>query len=220
MVMPILQGKLRGYRWVVGSSTHGCWLGSYEHAKRRLFEQIVKPGDVVYDVGANVGFYSLLASELVSTSGRVFAFEPVPRNIDLLKRHIQINKRENVCIIECVVGDSIGTARFVLGDDYSTGSIASSGSLLVQTLTLDSLVNQETILPPNVVKIDVEGAELEVLTGAQGILEHRRCSIFLSTHGQDIHQECCKRLQMFGYRLRPITDIPLANSDEILATPG
>ena len=62
LAMPVLQGPLRGYRWIVGSSNHGCWLGSYEYAKQRLFAQMVRSGDVVFDVGANVGFYTLLAA--------------------------------------------------------------------------------------------------------------------------------------------------------------
>lgn len=81
LVVPILQGKLKGRKWVVGSSKHGCWLGSYEYHKRRLFEQLIRPGDTVFDIGAHVGFYTLLASILTGPAGRVFAFEPLPRNL-------------------------------------------------------------------------------------------------------------------------------------------
>src|ERR1035438_590714 len=63
--MPILQGPLYGKRWIVGSSNHGCWLGSYEYPKQKAISAAIKRGDVVYDLGANVGFYSLLASVLV-----------------------------------------------------------------------------------------------------------------------------------------------------------
>lgn len=59
LVLPVLQGPLRGRRWIVGSGVHGYWLGSYELAKRRRFEQLVQPGQVVYDIGAQVGYYSL-----------------------------------------------------------------------------------------------------------------------------------------------------------------
>ena len=63
-VLPILQGQLRGKKWVVGAGNHSYWLGSYEMHKRQAFEREVKPGMVVFDVGANVGFYSLLAAYL------------------------------------------------------------------------------------------------------------------------------------------------------------
>src|SRR3989454_7017615 len=85
LAVPIRQGALRGKRWVVGSSTHGCWLGSYEYTKRKLFESYVIAGDVVYDIGANVGFYTLLASVLVGRGGQVVAIEPLPRNIAYLR---------------------------------------------------------------------------------------------------------------------------------------
>src|SRR5688572_25202486 len=87
----ILQGRLRGKRWIAGSSTHGCWLGSYESDKRQLFESSITPGDVVFDIGANVGFYTLLASDLVGSSGHVYSFEPVPRNIEFLNEHLSLN---------------------------------------------------------------------------------------------------------------------------------
>src|SRR6267143_3626666 len=61
-VVPVLQGELRGTRWIVGSSTHGCWLGTYEHENQRLFASLVLASGLVYDLGANVGFYTLLAA--------------------------------------------------------------------------------------------------------------------------------------------------------------
>jgi hypothetical protein len=61
----ILQGPLRGKRWIAGSSNHGCWLGSYEAAKQRKIIEFLRPGMVCWDVGVNVGFYTLLFAELV-----------------------------------------------------------------------------------------------------------------------------------------------------------
>src|SRR5215471_5126199 len=78
--VPILQGQLKGKWWIAGSNSHGCWLGSYEFDKRRLFEQTIKPGATVFDIGANVGFYTLLSSVLVGSGGKVYTFEPVPSN--------------------------------------------------------------------------------------------------------------------------------------------
>src|SRR5437899_3136746 len=68
----VLGGSLRGARWVVGSASHGCWLGWYEADKQRAFASLVKRGDVVFDIGAHVGFYTLLASRLCGPSGHVF----------------------------------------------------------------------------------------------------------------------------------------------------
>ena len=60
-VVPILTGRLRGRKWIVGSGDHSCWIGSYELEKQRAFAQVVHPGETVFDLGANVGFYTLLA---------------------------------------------------------------------------------------------------------------------------------------------------------------
>jgi hypothetical protein len=78
-VARLLQGRLRGARWIVGPGTHGCCLGTYELPKQREFDKAVREGHVVYDVGANVGFYSLLAACCVGENGKVHAFEPLPR---------------------------------------------------------------------------------------------------------------------------------------------
>jgi hypothetical protein len=72
LVLPILQGALRGKKWTAGSATHGCWLGSYEYHKQKALQQRLKAGEVVYDIGANVGFYSLLSSVLVGNRARLF----------------------------------------------------------------------------------------------------------------------------------------------------
>src|SRR5256885_1092969 len=64
-VLPILQGPGRGLRWIVGSYNHGCWLGSYEYEKQVVLQRLVQKGNVVYDIGAHVGFFTLIFSRLV-----------------------------------------------------------------------------------------------------------------------------------------------------------
>ena len=105
--VPILQGPLRGYRWIVGSGVHGYWLGTYELQKQRAFWESIKPGMVVFDIGAHVGFYTMLASVALGEQGEVIAFQPFPHNVGFLKRHLAINNRRNVRIIEAGVGDRV-----------------------------------------------------------------------------------------------------------------
>lgn len=216
--VPILQGRLRGKRWIVGSCTHGCWLGSYEYEKRRLFERTIQPGSTVYDVGANVGFYTLLASVLVGASGRVVAFEPVPRNLSLLHEHLRLNRVENVRVVEAAVAEREGRARFDLGPHASMGRLSEGGSLEISTVVLDPLVASAELPPPDVMKIDVEGAEGLVLRGAQSVLTDRRPEIFLSTHGPEVHRECTGLLLSLGYRLTPIDGGDMDSCTEVLAT--
>jgi hypothetical protein len=112
----ILQGPLQGKRWIAGSFNHGCWLGSYEAAKQRKIIEFVRPGMVCWHVGANVGFYTLLFAELVDASGgRVFSFEPFPRNVELLRRHVEMNRFRKVRIFPCALGDFDGEAKLTLG---------------------------------------------------------------------------------------------------------
>lgn len=83
-VVRIVQGPLRGKRWIAGSSNHGCWLGSYELAKQKKVIELVRPGMVCWDVGAHMGFYTLVFAEVSGLAGRVFAFEPLPRSVELV----------------------------------------------------------------------------------------------------------------------------------------
>ncbi len=215
--MPILQGRLRGKKWIVGSSIHGCWLGSYEYEKQQLFAQHIISGSVVYDIGAHAGFYTLLASVLVGTAGRVIALEPVPRNLFYLKEHLRINAVRNVQVLETAVADRRGMARFDEGVGSSQGRLAAQGSLSVPVTTLDTLVFEEGLPCPDAIKIDVEGAELLVLSGAKTLLARRHPTLFLATHGAAVHNECCTFLRSLGYRLSPITGHSIEATDELLA---
>jgi FkbM family methyltransferase len=219
MVMNIWQGPLRGKKWVVGSFNHGCWLGTYEFAKQQRVAAAVKPGDVFFDVGAHVGFYSLLASSLVGETGRVFAFEPFPRNLGFLEKHLQLNGASNTTVFKAAVSDRPGELRFREGEGHSMGQIHAEGTLVVPCVSLDDLYTQNAIPLPNVLKIDVEGAEAHVLRGAENILRRSQPTIFLATHGQEVHAECLAILRSFGYACAPLEENQaLESCDEVMAT--
>jgi FkbM family methyltransferase len=203
LILPILQGPLRGKRWISGSATHACWLGSYECEKQRAIAREVCPGSVFYDVGANVGFYSLLASLLVG-SGKVFAFEPAPRNLPYLRSHLELNQASNVEVFPVAIGDTVGEARFQIEPSGLMGHFAASGSALVSTATLDSLVEGGRIAPPHFIKMDIEGAELLALCGAARIFERYHPVLFLATHGSDVERECRVLLDSWGYKIQEI----------------
>lgn len=199
--VPILQGRMRGMRWIVGSSNHGCWLGSYEAAKQRAFVELARGRSVVYDVGANVGFYTLLGSAVVAPAGRVFAFEPVSRNLKYLRRHLEINRVANVTVIDAAVSDGSGHRSFAHGASNATGHLSPNGDSLVRVETLDRLIELGTIQDPDVIKIDIEGGELGALRGAKRMLERARPTMLLATHGDSIHRECIGFLRDLDYRV-------------------
>ncbi|HEY8227539.1 MAG TPA: FkbM family methyltransferase [Pyrinomonadaceae bacterium] len=215
--MPILQGRLRGKRWIAGAHTHGCWLGSYESEKQKLFESVVQPGSVVLDIGANAGFYTLLASSLVCPEGRVYAFEPLPRNVRFLKEHLRLNKVTNVEVIEVAVSDQSGEVFFDDTAGSAMGQVATTGRLKVRTVRIDEFTDRNECQKPHCLKIDVEGHELAVLQGAASTLATCRPSIFLSTHSKSLHRDCCQLLRSHGYSLRPVLGTNVDETDEILA---
>jgi SAM-dependent methyltransferase len=118
----ILTGEVRGLRWIPESAIHRCWMGWYERDKQRLMAKEVRAGSIFYDVGANVGFHTLLAAKLVG-SGKVFSFEPSPRNLEYLRRHIALNKLHNVSVFESAVSDRDQVLHFQMERTGFGGSL-------------------------------------------------------------------------------------------------
>lgn len=218
--LPIMQGRLRGLRWIAGSSNHGCWLGSYERDQQRVFESWVDKGDTVYDVGAHAGFYTLLGSVLVGSEGRVVAFEPVGENLNYLETHLRINAVSNVEIVRAAVSDRAGRIRLTRGPSSSMWLLHSQGELEVEAVRLDDLVMNGRLPPPDVIKMDIEGAELLALQGSVNVLECHRPVVILSTHGPEVRAHCCELLDSAGYRLTSIGGGSLEQSDTLLAVHG
>ncbi len=217
MRMPILQGRLKGKKWIVGSSNYGCWLGSYEYEKQILFSKTITEGAVVYDIGAHVGFYTLLASEIVGPKGKVVAFEPLHRNIRYLNKHLQLNRCKNVIMIEAAVTERSGITFFEKSKNYHMGRVSLKGSIEVKTVSLDNLVLKNEIPPPDYMKIDVEGAETLVLFGAEKLIRKFNPAIFLATHGQEVHKQCCEFLKSVDYEMKSINHKGIDKTDEIVA---
>lgn len=220
MVVPVMQGPIRGKKWIVGSGNHGCWLGSYEALKVKAFADALRGKRVVYDLGANVGYYSLIASALVGRMGHVIAFEPDVRNISLFRRHLSMNEINNVQIVESAVSDQSGTAGFYQEPGRSMGRLGDDGSVSVRTVALDDFIRESGAPAPDVMKIDVEGAEMRVLRGAGHLLSELQPLIFLATHSATLQQECRTFLNSLGYALVPIGSTSLETNDELIALPN
>lgn len=216
MVVPILTGRLRGRKWVVGSGEHSCWIGSYELEKQRAFAQVTPLGGTVLDLGANVGFYTLLAAELVGHYGSVHAFEPVSRNLQYLRCHIALNGLANVTVIEAAVSDTNGKRRFRLHHSPAMGHLSDDGQKEVSTVTLDEFVFG-TVTTPHSIKIDVEGAEYAVLQGAREVLAQHRPALLLATHNRDLRKVCLELLAEHDYAVRPVGTSNGDAADEFLA---
>lgn len=200
-IVPILSGPLRGTRWLVASGNIEYFLGSYEKEKMRLFDKEIKKGIVVYDIGAHVGYYTLLASKKVCKNGHVISFEPLQRNLRFLKAHLLLNKADNVNVIEAAVSNYSGTAFFKMGPSSYEGKMSSIGENRVATVWIDELISRKIIPIPDVVKIDVEGAEVSVLEGSIDIIANYSPKLFLATHGKENRDRCFDFLKRHNYKL-------------------
>lgn len=217
LVLPVLQGPLRGKKWIVGSHLHGCWLGSYEADMQKRIAGELLPGAVFYDVGANAGFYSLLASGLVAP-GTVYAFEPLPANAANLRRHIELNHIRNVKLFELAICDQAGTALFATEETRAMGKLEPGGNLRVQTAALDSLLREQQLAPPDFIKMDIEGGEYLALLGAKECFARYRPKLFLATHGRKVHNDCCTLLASWNYKLE-YASLPSTDRAEMVARP-
>jgi FkbM family methyltransferase len=166
----------------------------------------LKPGDVFYDVGANAGFFSLLATKCVGERGRVFAFEPLPENIETLHEQFRLNACRNGEVVAMAVSNRSGPTTLERGPDRSTAHLAETSAAgvcgcPVQTVTLDEFI--QTHARPDVIKIDVEGAEIMLLQGAMRLLSGAgRPKLLIEFHSPELAQVGSGILKSCGYRLR------------------
>jgi FkbM family methyltransferase len=198
-VVRVLAGPLRGLRWVAGAAPHGAWLGRLERDLLDDFSAHIAPGAVVWDLGANVGLYTLAAARRAGPTGSVIAFEPAAANVQRLERHVALNRLSNVRIVAAAVADHEGAARLAAGTTPSEFHLAAEGDE-VPCVTLDAWREREQQPMPSVVKIDVEGAESAVLAGGERTFLAARPRIYLAVHG-DQPDPCRAILHRWGYRL-------------------
>jgi FkbM family methyltransferase len=190
-------------KWVKGAGPNGCWVGNFEVTRLSEFANSLKQGDVVYDVGANVGIYSLCASLRVGNSGCVYAFEPLERNLRYLRQHLTLNNLQNCTVIASAVCDREGTLAFsAVHWSPSMARLSADGEMKVPSTTLDICIyGEKRLRSPSVIKIDVEGAELEVLLGAIRAITEFHPIVFLEIHGTELHRDCKDFLLAKGYRV-------------------
>jgi FkbM family methyltransferase len=148
-------------------------IGLYEVKKHKALQTFLKPGGSFIDIGANKGDFSLLAAKLVGGDGKVLAFEPEPENCKWIEKSIQINGYKNIMLYEIALSDQNGEAKLFMSTLSGLHSLIPDleyrdrGAIDVKIRTLDAFLKETGFAHPfDVIKIDVEGAELQVLHGA------------------------------------------------------
>jgi len=163
------------YKGIDGIAQHLLFTGTYEPYTTFLFKQLVKEGMTVVDIGANIGYFTLLAASLVGAKGRVFAFEPEPTNYALLIKNIEINGYKNVVPLQKAVSNETGKTEFfvdtITSGEHSLFKTAvereiksSSEPIIVDVVSLDAFFKDKEC-PINVIKMDIQGAEMMALWG-------------------------------------------------------
>ena len=190
--------------------------GDYEPAVTSVVSRLARPGQVWWDVGANIGWFTLLLSDLVSSSGKVIAFEPGSPSFELLQSAVSYNRRQNVLAHRIALAADVGRATFFVPDDIEQADgghgrpslvrqrdIASIVELSVETSTIDHFIKNGTPAPFGI-KMDVEGFEAAVLRGGKMMFAQSKPAVIVSevTHRPDTlatPQELVQLIQDFGY---------------------
>jgi FkbM family methyltransferase len=211
--------------------TQGLWLelnprtgqgylrGEAEIAVQRILVERLRPGAVFYDLGANIGLFSLLAAQLVGVGGRVFGFEPDAKIAARFRRNVARNGFSNITIVEAGIWSASDNCLFVPADpsspDHGTGKFisgengAAGGS--IRCVALDDFI--KIAPPPDAIKCDIEGAEIEAIRGAEQLLTTQRPWIVCEVHSDANHRAVRDQLSALGY------SIEIVDSNHVLALP-
>jgi len=168
----------------------------------------LKPGDILIDVGANIGCVTAAGSLAVGDNGHVYSVEPHPQTFKHLQKTIAINQCRNVTSLNIALGAEAGIVNFTderRKDDINCVSLSAESTIKVPCMTLRNLVDEHSILRIAVMKIDVEGFEMQVLQGAQSML-HKVDSIYIEVLEHTLQKfgncsaEVFRLLQSHGFR--------------------
>ncbi len=188
----------------------GYLRGCPEPGIPELLERFLRPGDCFFDVGAHVGFYSLIAGLQVGTQGRVVAFEPDEQNAGLLEENIQRNNLRQVVIVRAAAWRSPGRVRFFRGAPHDARNSTRRGHVVadvsrwsgtplveVDSITLDDYARGEA--KPKLIKVDTEGSEIEVLQGAERLLGEKQSTFVIEVHHPQAADFLQRRFSENGY---------------------
>lgn len=197
--------------------TGNIYCGLHEFADMAFVMHMLRPGDLFADIGANVGSYTILASKICGA--HTVAVEPAPATMALLKRNVALNEMaDRVACHQLVIGASEGSVEFTVGKD-TTNRVAKSTDANRQKLSMTTLSALFAPHPPLVMKIDVEGYEAQVLSGAGPILkDHRLQAVEVETAGPGVSDRLVAAgfspvaYNAFERTLSPAADHPQSNN--------
>lgn len=196
-----------------GNNIFSVWCGSSFHEPdiKKYFK--LKEG-IFIDVGANIGKYSIIVGKELNNFGKVLSFEPMRENFEILEKNIKLNNLNNVLSFELALGNKEGEATFYLDREGVGGGGHSllkeaqtekSGIVKVQVKKMDNLLNSLKLTRVDLIKIDVEGAESEVLKGAKKTLKKFHPKIIFEAWDNNYLNKCLKILKPLKYHIKKIS---------------
>ncbi len=211
-VVRVAAGGLAGCPLLLDLQTEkDYWLGTYEPDLQAALRDLVPPGAVAYDVGANIGYVSLLLAQAVGETGRVFAFEALPANVERLRRNLDLNGLSaRVTVVAAAVTQAAGPVRFLVHASGGMGKVEGSAGrreqvyrseITVDGLSLDEFVYEGGHPAPQVVKLDIEGGEVLALPGMRRVLAEARPLVLMELHGPESARAAWQALTAAGYQI-------------------
>ena len=190
----------------------GIYVGSFEKETLLFFKNSIKPNMTIFDIGANVGLFSLTASAVLKNSGQIYAFEPAEEVYSDFQKNIALNNFQNIQLIQTGVSEKSGEITFNICEDNAYNSINSKPmrkvirKITIPTTTIDDFCKQEKIHQIDIIKVDTEGAEYFILKGGKNILSKDNAPILFLEYNTQILKEVelsdiRNLLKDFGYSL-------------------
>jgi len=213
MQVQIAAGYLSGRSLILDLQTEkDYWLGTYEPELQAAIQDWVKPGMVVYDIGANIGYITLMMAQATGQTGHVFAFEALPANEKRLIENIALNDyQDRITVLNYAVIDTPRKIRFWIGPSDDMGKVEGSAgreeiayqdSILVDGISLDWFIHGLKNPDPHLIKIDIEGGEVLAVHGMKRILTETRPIVLVELHGPQAGQITWEVLNNCGYEIR------------------
>jgi FkbM family methyltransferase len=211
-VAPLWGHEIQLHPSLAGINEEMLDFGVHEPLSTATYQQFLRPGDHVIDVGANIGYYLWAAAKVVGEKGRFLAFEPLPSNYEALQQNIKSHPvlRDRVQLWPWAIGDSTGTCDFYeskipnLGSFFRSEKLEQTRKLTVQVRKLDDILETMEGFRPTFLRMDVEGAELLVLSGARNLMRTYRPSLFVEFHtfsiGMKGIEAAFDEFESIGYR--------------------
>jgi FkbM family methyltransferase len=223
----ISQGVGEGLRFRSAGGFPGRAIGMIEPEVQEALRDLIRPRDTFYDVGANIGFFTLLGARLVGPDGRVVAIEPQPEALAGLRHNVRINRFGNVTVVEAAIADSPGESEFHISHEgiLEWGALGPGDdnvpTIRVRVTSLDHLVLEERLTPPSVLKLDIEGAEVRALRGMEETMRRHRPRIVCEIH--TTLDDVVTLLEQHGYAVDVLAGNGKTGEEyygQVVATPG